>query len=123
MSPYNVIKESFENYGIPGTYSCYTALNFLNKESESNDDIKKFLKDLSEKLYDINDRKEIYNIFDIFWKSINAKISEYSSNNYNNEYYYLRIIVFLLSLDYDLDNLGEYNEWLEYFIYYYNKTK
>lgn len=123
MSPYNVIKESLEKYGIPGNYSCYTALKFLYEESVSNNNIKKFLIDLSGNLANISDPKVIYNIFDIFWKSIDTEIREYNSNNYNNRYYCLRIIIFLLTLDYDEDNLDDYHKWLEYFIYHYNKTK
>ncbi|MDC5481970.1 hypothetical protein E1A89_02925 [Acinetobacter baumannii] len=95
------------------SYSNYEVLSFLSYYQNLEIYINSFLDLMSGKLFNISDKKEILNIFNELNESNWKEIDSY---NYKEDRYYifLRLKVFLLTVDYEID-LKEDHEWLNFF--------
>ncbi|MFP0416583.1 hypothetical protein ACSVHK_16950 [Acinetobacter nosocomialis] len=113
MRNVDIIEKSLKILELTSNYSNYEVLNFLSCYQNLEIYINSFLDLMSEKLFNVSDKKEILNIFNELNESNWKEIDSY---NYKQDKYYifLRLKVFLLTVDYETD-LKEDHEWLNFF--------
>ncbi|WP_407504649.1 hypothetical protein [Acinetobacter baumannii] len=113
MRNFETIKKSLIFLDLMEGYSNYEVLSFLSYYQNLEIYINSFLDLMSEKLFNVSDKKEILNIFNELNESNWKEIDSY---NYKEDKYYifLRLKVFLLTVDYETD-LKEDHEWLNFF--------
>lgn len=124
MIIYENIDKALRKCNIPENYTNYRALDFLKKESTNITSVSVFLNDLNSSLINFNTSEEVELVFDHYIELIWNKLDNHNKDKKNDKnYYYLRVLLALLNLDYNDYELKEYNHWLKYFIdCYYNSN-